>query len=121
MLAKIQKYFINIKPVYIDGSLYVLIALFGAMEATFNNDEVYKYVNVYVIFWMKQIIIWSLAIVGALKMFRSTSYSDHVDSVAANKALTDGNSKQTVQVTETKTNETKINPTPDVTSSNPAK
>ena len=79
MLLKIQKYFENVKPVTVDGSLYVLIALFGAMSATFSSDDSYKYVNAYFKFWAQHIILWALAAVSALKMFRSTSYSEHLD------------------------------------------
>lgn len=98
------------KPVYVDGLLYVLIGLFGAMEATFNDDTAYKYFNPYVLYFCKNIIIWCLAIVSALKMFRSTTFSDHLEKQKVDLAKQVGDTKTTV--TETKTNETKIDTQP---------
>lgn len=68
----------KLKPVHIDGALYVLIALFGAVSGIFSSDDAYKYVNPYVIFWLKAAVEIALAGVGSLKMFRSTSYAEHV-------------------------------------------
>lgn len=99
-----------LKPVYVDGFLYVLIALFGAMEATFTSDEAYKYFNPYFLYYSKEIIIWLLAIVTALKMFRSTSFGDHKDEEKAEQAVVDGNNKVTVVQTQTNEKETKIVP-----------
>jgi len=110
MLYKAQQYFSKIKPVTIDGALYVLIALFGAMTATFSSDEAYKYVNPHFKYWAQHVVGWALAVVGSLKMFRSTSYSEHLDE--KNLAKTVSSSKITESVggtiaTETKTLEQK--------------
>jgi hypothetical protein len=100
----------TVKPVILDGFLYVLIALFGGMEATFTSDEAFKYLNVYFIYYSKTIVVWLLEVVTAIKMFRSTSYSDHLAKVKTDQAIIDGDSKQTVITTESKTNEIKVNP-----------
>lgn len=73
------------KPVFLDGLLYVLIAVFIFEQEFLSSDEAYKYVSPYVIFWSKFIIGTSAAATQALKMFRSTSYSDHLKNQADNK------------------------------------
>ena len=70
----------RIKPVHIDGALYVAIAVFLAVQSYFTSEEAYKYVNPYAIFWIKGICAVVGAGAGALKMFRSRTYSDHVDA-----------------------------------------
>lgn len=77
MLARLANYFATIPPVFIDGVLYLLIALFGAFQTFFSSEEAYKYVNPAVLFWLKCVFGSLLAGVSALKMFRSTSYADH--------------------------------------------
>ena len=64
------------KAVHVDGTLYVMIAVCGAVVATFSTDDAYKYVNPYIIFWSKAVFEVIGAGAGALKMFRSTGYSD---------------------------------------------
>jgi len=66
-------------PVWIDGTLYVAIAVFLAIQTYFGSDEAYKYCNPFVIFYVKGVC----AVIGsgcaALKMYRSRTYSDSVD------------------------------------------
>jgi hypothetical protein len=68
----------KISSVLIDGTLYVLIAVFGVMQAMFTSDEAYKYVNPHILFWGKAIVGIAASAVGALKMFRSTTYAEHI-------------------------------------------
>lgn len=68
----------GLKPVHIDGTLYVLIGMFGAINTVFTTDDAYKYVNAYCIFWIKAAVDIALAGVGSLKMFRSTTYAEHL-------------------------------------------
>lgn len=90
MFHRIQRYFSDIKPVWIDGSLYVALAFLGAIMITFNNDDVYKYFPYPVaVFWVKSIDEWTIAALTAIKMFRSTAYADHLD----NKAMKDAGLK----------------------------
>jgi len=79
MIRAVQQYFASISPVFVDGLLYVLIALFGACISSFNSEEAYKYINPYVLYWTKEFSTWGLAVVTALKMFRSTAYSTHIE------------------------------------------
>lgn len=77
MIRALSSYFSSVPPVFIDGLLYCLIALFGAMIATFGAEEAPKYVNPNWLYWIKESSKWSLALATAIKMFRDTSYSDH--------------------------------------------
>lgn len=79
MYHRIQAYFAGVKPVFIDGTLYVLLAFFGAVILTFNNDDIYKYVEAHFVFWIKNTSEWMMAVTTAIKMFRSTAYADHLD------------------------------------------
>lgn len=101
ILKNLQTYYSGIKPVYIDGLLYVLIALFGAMEATFNSDDAYKYMNVYFMYYAKQVTIWALAIVSALKMFRSTEYGEHVAKKEAEASNVQTTMTQNTEIKQT--------------------
>ena len=75
MYHRIQEYFSGISPVWIDGTLYVLLALFGAIELTFNSEDIYKYFNyVTAIYWIKHTVGWLIALITAIKMFRDKSF-----------------------------------------------
>lgn len=86
MLRRIQTYFSGIKPVFIDGGLYVMLAFLGAILITFSNDDIYKYspLSSYkawptFVHWTKSTDEWMIAVFTALKMFRSTAYADHLN------------------------------------------
>ena len=83
MLLALQRYFAGIKPVTIDGALYVLIALFGAALAELTSDDAYKYCSPYVLYYLKFATKLGLAGATALKMFRSTAYSEHLANTGA--------------------------------------
>lgn len=63
-------------PVVIDGSLYVLVAVFGTMTALLSNDDSAKWIEPRTLFWVKFWVGAASAAALALKMFRSTQYSD---------------------------------------------
>lgn len=77
-------------PVFIDGLLYVCILSFAFIQSYFTSDESYKYVSPYFLFWMKFVVGLLGTIAGAVKMFRSTSYSDHLKQVALDKPTDKG-------------------------------
>lgn len=85
MLLKIQTYLEKVKAVTVDGALYVLIAIFGSLVTITTSDDAYKYWNPYVLYFTKCITEIALAAVGALKMFRSTSYSKHIEQKKQNE------------------------------------
>lgn len=78
LLRYAPKFVSGIKPVHIDGMLWVGIAIFGAMQGMLTTDEAYKYVPPSVLFWMKFSVMCAVAGCGALKAFRSTSYAGHL-------------------------------------------
>lgn len=63
-------------PVVIDGSLYVIIAYFGAATAFLGSDEASKFISPLWLFWLRGLHACGGAMALALKMFRSTSFSD---------------------------------------------
>lgn len=93
MLLRIQNYFAAIKPVTVDGFLYILIAVFGTVQGLMQSDETYKYMSPYVVFYIKFFSALLLAGATALKMFRSTSYSNHVAEKKSN-----GNTQQFTKI-----------------------
>jgi hypothetical protein len=76
----------NIPPVFIDGFLYFLIAVFGASIGILSEDDAYKYINEFVLYHLKFWVKVGLAGATALKMFRSTSYSEHYDKTLKKEA-----------------------------------
>lgn len=75
------------KAVWVDGSLYVSIAVCGFVVTFFSGDDVYKYVNPYVIFWTKAVFGSIAAGAGALKMFRSNTFAESQNE-SAGKEIT---------------------------------
>lgn len=119
MINWVIKRYGDMKPVVIDGFLYVVIAICGTVLAVFTQEDAYKYVNPYILYWGKLLVEVVGSAATALKMFRSTSYSEHQDAkkAAENAQLPDQTQVITQQQTtkvETKSNETNekiINPT----------
>ena len=64
------------KPVHIDGILYVLMAVAASVVASMSTDEAVKFISPETLFWAKAVAECFGAGAGALKMFRSTSYAD---------------------------------------------
>ncbi len=77
MIRAAVQYFASIPAVVIDGTLYVAVQMLTVLSTQFATDESAKYVDPAVLFWVKIAIGELAAGVLALKMFRSTSYSDH--------------------------------------------
>ncbi len=65
-------------PVVIDGLLYALVAMFGCLETEFSSDDAAKYIAPHTLFWIKAVVSVIAARALAVKLFRSTAYSDHV-------------------------------------------
>ncbi len=83
------KYGNNITPVFIDGLLFTLLAVWTAMMGIYQSDEIYKYCSPYFVFYSKSMVSIMLAGATALKAFRSTSYSEHVKEKAREKVAVD--------------------------------
>lgn len=93
MLLWIVNKYSNVKPVVIDGLLYVIIAVCGTITAIMTSDEIYKYMNPYFVFYVKATNEVFAAGATALKMYRSTSYSDHQAAKKAANDLQTGNTE----------------------------
>lgn len=65
-------------PVFVDGLLYVLIAMGAAAVIVLSDNEIYKYASPYFVFYAKSAANIILAGATALKTYRSSSYADHV-------------------------------------------
>lgn len=101
----------DITPVQLDGWIYVLIAFFAAIFATFSDDTVYKYCNPTLAYWTEHLSGWAGAALLALKMYRSTAYADHLKKQATQDALDNGNSQITTTKETKETNEIQVTPT----------
>lgn len=77
MIRYLHSYFSSIPPVFIDGLLYVWIAILTFLTTQIGSDDASKYIEAQTLFWLKTSIGTVSAAVVALKMFRSTSYADH--------------------------------------------
>lgn len=91
MIRKSVTWLLNVPPVMIDGLLYTLVAMFVAAQGIFTSEEAYKYVNPYALFWGKSTLAIFGAGLAALKMFRSTSYADHIKDKQDEKDNPTGN------------------------------
>ncbi len=75
MPESIKKLFTGrLDEVTIGAWLTGLIGFFGGMEATFSQDEMFKYVPVHVVIWCRIIGAIGLATTLPLKGYFSTSY-----------------------------------------------
>lgn len=77
MIRALSNYFGQVSPVFIDGFLYMLIAVFGAIQGYLSLDDAAKWVNPQILFWMKGVAIVCLTSVTSIKMFRSTSFAEY--------------------------------------------
>lgn len=77
MIRALSSYFGQVSPVFLDGLLYMLIAVFGALQGHLSLDDAAKWVNPQLLFWLKGTVLLCLTSVTAIKMFRSTSFAEH--------------------------------------------
>ncbi len=61
----------KLTSVQLDGFLYGCAAMCAAAQAAFGNDEAYKYVNPYLLFWLRTLFGVLASGALAIKMFRS--------------------------------------------------
>ncbi len=62
--------------VNLDAVLYVLVAMFAAMNSSLGGDESAKMIPPEILYWAKFIVTAAGSGALALKMFRSTSFAD---------------------------------------------
>ena len=75
MILYMLRLWSKLHPSTIDGSLYVGIAVFGAIIACINTDEAAKYLQPEILFWLRTTCSVCSASLLALKMYRSTGYA----------------------------------------------
>lgn len=62
---------------FVDGLIYVLIAVFTAIGASLNSDEAAKYISADWLFYFRSTTGWTAAGLLALKMYRSNSFAEY--------------------------------------------
>lgn len=67
----------------VDGSTYIGIAFFGALQTAFGSDEAAKWIAPETLFWCRTICGATWQSLLAFKLFRSTSYANHLDAKTA--------------------------------------
>lgn len=77
MIRATINYLQSIPAVVIDGTLYAMVAWLIFSQAYLGGDEAAKWINPAIKFWINYVVGSLAATVGAVKMFRSTSYSEH--------------------------------------------
>ncbi len=77
MLRRTVAYFRSLPSVFIDGAIYVMLAIMTANAVMLASDNAFKYISGEMLFY----ITWSNAVINsgllAAKMFRSTAFADH--------------------------------------------
>lgn len=107
LLPVIQKYALTIKPVVIDGLIITFLSAFIFSQMFFGSEECYKYVNVFILFWLKYTFGMGAATLTGLKAFRSTEYANHLQG---QKDIANGKTTVTEIHETTDSHETKISP-----------
>jgi len=68
----------TLRPVHVDGLIFVMIAFFGAVASALSGDDAAKYIGPATLWYAKNICTAVAAALLALKMYRSTTYSKDV-------------------------------------------
>lgn len=77
MIKGLATYLSTVPSVFIDGLTYVAIAFFGAWGVAFSSDEAAKFLDAFLLFWLKAACASLSGSLLALKMYRSTQFADH--------------------------------------------
>lgn len=80
MIRYLYRYTKDIPAIWLDGCLYVAVAVFMFLQNQFGSDEAAKYVSPHGLFWITTIVGALGAGALALKLFRSSSYAEHIES-----------------------------------------
>jgi hypothetical protein len=77
MLKLTYSYFSTIPAVFIDGAIYVLLAISATWAAALTSDIAHTLMGPVLLFWVSSTNASAGAALLALKMFRSTAFADH--------------------------------------------
>ena len=80
----------QVDPIFVDGGLYVGMAIFTALSGFFSTDEAAKYLEPVYLFWLRGFCTTNGAWMLALKMFRSSHYSEYRKNKELNGNATPG-------------------------------
>jgi len=80
MIARLATYLSTVPAVFIDGLIYILLALTAANGAFLGSDNAAKYISPQVLFYLQWSNDGGGAMLLALKMFRSTAFAEHQKS-----------------------------------------
>lgn len=78
IMPRIVKVWLSVPPVVIDGLVVFLVASLTGISLSFTGEEAYKYVNPYVLFWLKLSIGSLTSGLVALQSFRSKVFAEHI-------------------------------------------
>lgn len=87
MIRAVSNYLSSIPAIFIDGTLYCMIAWLVFSQAYLGGDEAAKWIAPLIKFWINYSIGSLAAMAGALKMFRSTAYGEHQQAKKAETAF----------------------------------
>lgn len=87
MIRSIAAYCATIPPVFIDGLLYALVAMFGFLQTQFGSDDAAKFISPQVLFWIKTVVGAMAAMALSIKLYRSTAFADHQAQKKADTAF----------------------------------
>lgn len=79
MLLWLQKHFNGIRPVVLDGFLWVVIGINTTVLPLLSGKEAYEYVNPYVVWWLKFFLVAIGGGATSLRMFRDRGYARYRD------------------------------------------
>ncbi len=71
---------------WIDGTTYVLLAAVTALAAAMGSDEAAKWLEPKTLFWVRTWCTVASGSLLAIKLFRSTSYANHLTSTIAEQS-----------------------------------
>ena len=74
------KYLSSISSVFLDGLLYIGIAMMGFCISFFASDDATMFIKPTALFWLKGTFGCGSAGLLALKLYRSTSYAHHLEA-----------------------------------------
>ncbi len=77
MIKRMSIYFGSISPVFLDGSLYALLAVFGSWLGILSSETARTIIGAKTLFWVTSGFTTLNSGLLAIKMFRSTTFAEH--------------------------------------------
>ncbi len=77
MIRYLSKYFSTISPVFLDGLLYVMLAITAVNATALSSDQAKEFIHPAILFYGLWLNAAADAGLLALKMYRSTAFAEH--------------------------------------------